>query len=360
MRQITPGNNHGSIWIRFTYQSQLYSLSGLGSYKDSAALTRAKAIAHQIYLDCLNGKFAGDPKVYLGEQVKVPIKRRKKLTFLQVWDLWVKSLDLEPHTEASHYMTVRVWLHDAPNSIDSLLSKFVLTRETLAAATWNKRRSMLKSCYEWAISEGYFDAPNPFSQLRASNKKSNYKVNPFTKNEVKMILDEIKNCCPHYLPFITFLFSTGCRTGEAVGLKWKYVDFNNHTITITESNSKRGGRRVQKGTKTESTVVLPMNDALNDLLCDLVDRNNSNFVFTSPTGRFINPDNFRERIWKPVLEKLGLEYRPLYQTRHTVLSQIANDQGLLAAAAAAGHRDATMVTKHYARFQGEIKLPELI
>lgn len=358
MRQITPGNNHGSIWIRFTYQGQAYRLSGLGNYKDSSALTRAKAIAHQIYLDCLNGKFAGDPSLYQGEQVKVP-KRRKKLRFIEVWDLWIKSLDLPEHTRDNHYATVASFLAKALRETDSyLIEQFISSREDLAASTWNKRRSLLKSCYEWAIAEGYFDAPNPFAQLRASSKKSEYKVNPFTKDEVRLILEKFHENYPQYEPFVRFLFSTGCRTGEAVGLKWKHVNFVHETITIAESNSKRGSSRIQKETKTESTVVLPMNNELKTMLANLK-RYDFTFVFRSPTGKTINPDNFRERIWKPILKSLDLEYRVLYQTRHTVLSQIANEQGLLAAAAVAGHKDATMVTKHYARFQGSLQLPEL-
>lgn len=363
MRQIKPTNNHGSITLRFTYQGGRYQLSGLGNWKNSAALTRADAIARSIYLDCLAGKFAGDPTLYLGEQVQIP-KRRKKLTFLEVWDLWVDSLDLPEHTKANHYQMVRVFL--VKTGQDSVPGSFLELRDTLAASTWNLRRGYLKSCYEWAVAEGYFLSPNPFSRMRASSKKSNHKVNPFTKDEVKAIVDEIEKSHPHYLQFIIFLFSTGCRTGEAVGLKWKYVDILNKTITITESSSKRGSRRVQKETKTESTVVLPMSHELTMLFIELIGQRATQYkedyslVFLSPEGKAINPDNFRNRIWKPTLEKLGLEYRPLYQTRHTVLSQIANEQGLLAAAAVAGHKDATMVTKHYAKFQGEIKLPELI
>jgi integrase len=31
----------------------------------------------------------------------------------------------------------------------------------------------------------------------------------------------------------------------------------------------------------------------------------------------MNPDHVREVIWKPALEKAGIPYRPLMQTRHT-------------------------------------------
>jgi integrase len=31
----------------------------------------------------------------------------------------------------------------------------------------------------------------------------------------------------------------------------------------------------------------------------------------------MNPDHFREVVWKPALKKAGLDYRPLIQIRHT-------------------------------------------
>jgi len=359
MRQIKATNNHGSITIRFTYQGERYQLSGLGSWSSKAAVTRANAIAHQIYLDCLAGRFSGDIQTYLGEQIKVP-KRRKKLSFLEIWDLWVESLNLEPHTKANHYAMVRNFLVDC----DDLINDFAELKATLAASTWNLRKSYLTSCYKWAINEGYLELPNLFEKLKSSNKKSDHEVNPFTKEEVIKILHYIKEYHYHYFPFMSFLFTTGCRTGEAIGLKWKYINFENKTITIAESLSKVENRRVQKETKTGSVVVLPLNDNLLTMLRNL-DYNckpvsDNDLVFISPTGVAINPDNFRKRIWKPMLKELGIEYRPLYQTRHTVLSHIATEHGLLAAAKVAGHADATMVTRHYAKFTGVVSLPEII
>jgi len=359
MRQIKATNNHGSITIRFTYQGERYQLSGLGSWSSKAAVTKANAIAHQIYLDCLAGRFSGNVQAYLGEQIKVP-KHRKKLSFLELWDLWVDSLNLEPHTKANHYAMVRNYLITS----NDLVNDFVELKATLAASTWNLRKSYLTSCYKWGVNEGYLELPNPFEKLKSSNKKSEHEINPFTKEEVKRILDYAREHHLHYYPFLTFLFTTGCRTGEAIGLKWKHVNLENKTITIAESLSKVENRRVQKETKTGSTVVLPMNNSLADLIgsewFDARSTAPNSYVFVSPTGVAINPDNFRKRIWKPMLEKLGINYRPLYQTRHTVLSHIATEHGLLAAAKVAGHTDATMVTRHYARFTGVVSLPEII
>jgi integrase len=40
-------------------------------------------------------------------------------------------------------------------------------------------------------------------------------------------------------PALAFLFSTGCRRGEALGLKWADVDFDQSTITIRRAITLR-------------------------------------------------------------------------------------------------------------------------
>ncbi|MDY7037526.1 MAG: tyrosine-type recombinase/integrase [Thermodesulfobacteriota bacterium] len=40
-------------------------------------------------------------------------------------------------------------------------------------------------------------------------------------------------------------------------------------------------------------------------------------MFLNLSGRLLNPDHVREVIWKPALDKAGITYRPLMQTRHT-------------------------------------------
>jgi hypothetical protein len=41
----------------------------------------------------------------------------------------------------------------------------------------------------------------------------------------------------YYAPFVKFLLMTGCRTGEAVGLKWKHISADCKMINFCESVS---------------------------------------------------------------------------------------------------------------------------
>ncbi len=49
---------------------------------------------------------------------------------------------------------------------------------------------------------------------------------PFTSEEIKAIIQgfEQDRYYSHYAGFVEFLFGTGCRTGEAIGLCWKHLN----------------------------------------------------------------------------------------------------------------------------------------
>ncbi|NJM99602.1 MAG: tyrosine-type recombinase/integrase [Phormidesmis sp. RL_2_1] len=85
----------------------------------------------------------------------------------------------------------------------------------------------------------------------------------------------------------------------------------------------------------------------------LVNRKNdacqpNDFIFPAPKGEEINDRGFRRRAWQKVLEKLEIEYRKPYATRHTAISHaLAKGANPLAVAEQTGH-DPQILFKHYA------------
>ena len=164
---------------------------------------------------------------------------------------------------------------------------------------------------------------------------------------------------------VRFLFLTGCRLGEAIGLTWDCVDLVNRVITIKRALGKdlasnpNSSRKIFKPTKTGRVRYIPINSDLMDILESV--EGNEGYVFKGHRGGYIGLDSFRQKVWKKVLAGLGIEYRYPYQTRHTVLSKVSASHGLAAASKLAGHVDLSMVSKHYIRFTGELEdvLPSL-
>jgi integrase len=128
---------------------------------------------------------------------------------------------------------------------------------------------------------------------------------PFTSEEIKAIIQGFKTdkYYSHYVEFVEFLFGTGCRTGEAIGLCWKHLSGDCSTVWIGESLS----RGVRKSTKTNRARTIALTPKLQDILISLKPENIDPElpVFTSSKGNYIDDHNFRNRAWKSVLSKVG-------------------------------------------------------
>lgn len=113
----------------------------------------------------------------------------------------------------------------------------------------------------------------------------------------------------HWYPFFLFLLGTGCRIGEAIGIRWDDIDFDksyvdvNHSLTYYQrsEDSFRCEFRVSKP-KTEAGVrIIPMMPQLYKVLRDEYERQKeegfceanidgmTNFVFTNRFGTPHNP-----------------------------------------------------------------------
>ncbi|WP_051035385.1 site-specific integrase [Crinalium epipsammum] len=190
---------------------------------------------------------------------------------------------------------------------------------------------------------------------------------PFSKAEVDAILQTMKanKYYSHYHDFTAFLFSTGVRTSEAIGLQWKHVDLVRGEIDIYESLGRHRGsssNRERRSTKTNNARVLPCRGRLAKMLSDRKpkDANPEDLVFTSPTGKHIDDHLYSQRCWRKTLELAGVEYRNPYKTRHTFISHCL-EAGIkpITVAYLVGHADTSMIFTRYAGVINKPDLPEL-
>lgn len=191
----------------------------------------------------------------------------------------------------------------------------------LEPATVKERLIHANACWEWAIQKKLVEGDNPWKEAVGKVTLSpKQKPKPFTVEEVKKIIDGFRNdrYYNHYADFVEFLFCTGCRIGEAIGLRWEHVSNDCSIIWIGESLT-RGDR---KGTKNNKATEIRLNRRLQTMLQarrpekPLPDE----LVFKSPKGKAIDDHNFRNRAWVKVLEKVGVEYRFPRNGRHTFVS----------------------------------------
>lgn len=231
-----------------------------------------------------------------------------------------------------------------------------------SAETTAKMLMYFGACCTWAINEGLI-SHNPFENLSVDKKPYNANIQPFTKAEVELIINAFETSVyySHYTNFVRFLFLTGCRTSEAVGLTWGKVSLNLEQVVFSEAMVNGH----VKGTKTGKTRIFPVNDQLRSLLSEIrpnhykPDQLVDQLVFTSPEGKAIDAHNFLMRAWKKTLEGLPIAYRKQYNTRHTFITHCLESSVPVAQVAAWVGNSPKTIWQHYAGVISSVEVPKL-
>ena len=286
----------------------------------------------------------------------------KNPPLLEIWDLWVESLDLSPQTLADHYATLRSQILKA-SPLSTEISWLLSLK--IAPATFNKKLSYLRACGEWAVTEGLLSV-NPWLKVKP-RKNTKEIIKPFSQNEAARIIVGFEKSYPTWVPFTKFLFLSGCRMSEAIGLQWKHINSERGEICICESlaQSKDGNgyERIRKSTKTGSVRFLKINSELAKVLEQVspASKNPEDLIFLNPAGTsHIDSNNSRDR-WKKVLAAANIPYRRPHVIRHSFASH-AIEQGcpLTGVAYLLGHSDTRMVAQTYGHLINRPSLPSIL
>ncbi|CZP18476.1 tyrosine-type recombinase/integrase [Legionella pneumophila] len=212
----------------------------------------------------------------------------------------------------------------------------------------------LRAVIEQALVDQYIKE-NPLNSiivdklLNKETKKSDYKPDPFSVDEINAILNESEG---QVRLLFQFAFFTGLRVSELIGLRWDDVDWQNQIIHVEETIVYKEA----KGPKTEAGVrdVLLLPPALEAL------EQQKQYTFSQKGRVFHNPQTnkpwetsqqIRRTQWMHILKRAGIRYRNTYQTRHTYASMmLSQGENIMWVSKQLGHVDVEMVIKTYGRW----------
>lgn len=212
--------------------------------------------------------------------------------------------------------------------------------------TANNYRVVFNNILEDARKDGLIER-NPFDDL---DKERVVKptIEPFSLDEIQEIL---RHATGFEKEFILISFFTGMRTGELLALKWEDINFFTKQIHIKKAIRKG----IYDSPKTESSIrsidMLPVvEEAFNRLKFNSFLKNS--FVFLDSKGKpFYDSTYIREGVWRRSLKLAKLDYRALYQTRHTFASlMISKGEDILWVSKTLGHSNMQTTFTKYAKF----------
>jgi integrase len=284
-------------------------------------------------------------------------------TLGELWDKYTlfKSKTLAHSTLEKDFKWIKTLIQKLPSQRlqdGRQIRRYLLNVLTPKAA--KKAWIYFCACCQWAVDDQLI-SKSPFQDLaKISSGKKSGAINPFSQNERDLIIQGFESNAyySYYAPFVKFLFLTGCRTSEAIGLQWQHVSPDLSTITFSEAVVY--GRR--KSTKTNKIRKFPVNQSLRSLLKTikpLEDPKPDTLVFPSPHGAVIDGHNFLNRAWRTVMGDMPIQYRSVYHTRHTFIS-LCLEAGIKVGQVArwVGNSPDT-IWRHYAGVINQEEVPEL-
>lgn len=234
---------------------------------------------------------------------------------------------------------------DVQNLIDKLRDNGVGSRSVqLVYAYLNM--AMVRACN--------FDVirANPCGPVKKP-KHEYEKADPFTVDEVRVILKHLKN---HHFYSITYTaLTTGMRPGELTGLIWPNVDFDKSQIHVVQQLTCPGGIKVIKKPKTKSSIrTIDISESTVNALLEhrkaLVRRGlaSTEFVFCSKSGVSMAHSTY-QKTWAAVLKEVGIRHRGFHHMRHTFATfAISNGVPITVVSATLGHANTSMTLDIYA------------
>jgi integrase len=321
--------------LRWRFQKKRYSLNLFVFSKSN--LLQAKKIARQIEKDIVHNCFDTSLKKYkpLTNHEPPPVVIVK--TLVEHFQDWVKNYrNMDCERDIDYNSTRNMLLRWG--KFDTSTIVIHLNNELFGARTYNRRLNLLKGFFTWTTKNKITEM-NPLEDVLPRKVRQTEKPNrkPFTEDEIKRILEAFRNntFCPksssfkhsHYYPFVFFIFKTGVRNAEAVGLRVQHINAANSQITIKEvlARTLKGtnpSARIRKETKNGKQRALPFTDDLKEVLLPLINgKKPDDLMFTSPNGLAIDDNMFQKRVFSKILKGLNIEHRVLYACRHTFNSR---------------------------------------
>jgi integrase len=329
MRQSRRGQNEGSIFKR--NDGRWCAVVNIGW---EGGLRRRK----YIYGETRQGVAQELTKVLREKQQGLPIavERQTLAQFLTDWLEESVRTRVRPRTFESWELIVRRHVvptlgHLPLQKISPQLIRGLLNRKLadgLSAQTVRHIRTVLRRALGEAVKFGLI-ARNS-AALVDGPRISRREIHPLTLEEARRFLGAAKGERPEALYSVAL--AVGLRRGEALGLRWQYVDLERRTLTVNQTLQRVNGKLRFLEPKTERsrrTISIPdivvaslhlhRKHQLEERLANGPHWQDLGLVFATRVGTPLEPRNVH-RDFKRILTKAGVPDQRFHDLRHAAAS----------------------------------------
>jgi integrase len=208
----------------------------------------------------------------------------------------------------------------------------------LSPKTVDNIKALVSGVFTHAYEDGLIKA-NPALKLGKYIKKQDRRkhIKSLLKEQVAAFLATARQEAPNYYALLLFAFRTGVRLGELLGLAWEDIDFEANMIEAKRSYShghfsspkSHKSRFIDMSNQLRQTLLAHRSSQVQKFggilpKLELSDKFKPNsiirLVFPNRHGKPLCGDNYRKRVFKPLLEKADIPEIRFHDIRHTFAS----------------------------------------
>ena len=310
---------------------------------------RAKEKLHQLPA-ANNGKVLGANKVTLGEYLLPWLDFQHKNAIASTTYRRYRGLAVRNIVPALGNMQLN---KISKKEIATLISS--MAENKIGARSQNQALSLISMCMTSAVDSGLI-LVNPAKGLTRSAEQKT-QITPLNENQVLALLDKYKGTFMEARLHIAFC---GLRQGEALGLQWKDIDFEEGAMQVHQQSQEVDGIRMFVDLKTESSARRVI---LSDIAIEALKQHKSvvarmrlvagskwtdtDLVFPNREGTFQQPKLDYKR-WQRALDSCEIPRRSLHNARHTAGTLLyANDVGIETIRRLLGHSSVLLTSRTY-------------
>jgi len=262
--------------------------------------------------------------------------------FKEVYELWFDTVYLaDGIKESTQVKTKQLFNNHILKDLGGMRVSAITPKQCqMAVKKWSEKNSKAKQMknycvriFDFAIVNLQIIKNNPMEKVYVpAVKKSNRKIDFYSKNELQIFLEHVKEQQnPRWYPLFRLLAFSGIRKGEALGLEWRKINFEDNTITIDQTLARgHNNKLIIQTTKTtagERTITIDDTTAnilkewrkqqrLDYLKLGYNTNKPSQLVFTTDLNEAIQHSNITNAMNR-IIKKHDLKRITVHQLRHS-------------------------------------------
>ena len=209
--------------------------------------------------------------------------------------------------------------------------------------TIHQVRSVLSKVFSTAQKWGYLTT-NPALKVQIPSLTGTRERTALSGPQVHALLAQLSE---PVRTMVLLAVMSGLRRGEIFGLRWKFVNFADRSITVAESSYE--GHSSAPKTRASRRMVF-VDGAVLDALARIKPENEQRdgLVFCTARGTALNPNNIRNRILVSACERAGIPQIGWHNFRYTYSTWAdASGESIKALQAQLGHTDSRLTLSVY-------------